>query len=81
MTLEEFKALKSLEDHRVRMIFNDGQQLVARLISATVDMDESRHVIYDSVEVTAVPHANAGDGVYYSSGEELASCALASSEV
>jgi small nuclear ribonucleoprotein (snRNP)-like protein len=35
MTLEEFKALKRLEDRRVRMNFIDGQEVIATLISVT----------------------------------------------
>jgi small nuclear ribonucleoprotein (snRNP)-like protein len=50
MTLEEFKALKDFEDRRVRMLFTDGQEVVATLISITTDLDESRHLIYDRVE-------------------------------
>jgi hypothetical protein len=81
MTLEEFKALKSLEDRRVRMTFADGQEIVARLISVTVVMDDSRHVIYDKVEWSTVPHTEVGAGGYYTPGEELISCALASESV
>jgi hypothetical protein len=81
MTLEEFNALKSLEDRRVRMTFADGQELVARLISITIDMDESRHVIYDKVEWSTVPHAEVSAGGYYTPGEEVISCVLASESV
>jgi hypothetical protein len=81
MTLEEFKALKGLEDRRVRMIFADGQELVARLISVTVDMDDSRHVIYDKGEWSTTPHAEMGAGVHYTRGEEVISCVLASESV
>ena len=49
MTLGDFKALKGLEDRRVRMIFTDGQEVVATLVSVTTDLDESRHLIYDRV--------------------------------
>jgi hypothetical protein len=77
MTLEEFKALKGLEDRRVRMLFADGQEVVATLISVTTDFDESRHLIYDRVEWSALPHANRGAAAFYSPGEELISCSLA----
>ena len=74
MTLEEFKSLKALENHRVRMIFSDGQEVIATLLSITTDLDESRHLIYDKVEWTALPHTGVGAGAYYSSGEVLVSC-------
>ncbi|HXS76763.1 MAG TPA: hypothetical protein VN753_11345 [Terracidiphilus sp.] len=77
MTLHEFKALKSLEDRRVRMMFIDGQEVIATLVSVTTDLDESRHLIYERVEWTALPHADAGAEAYYASGEELVSCTLA----
>jgi hypothetical protein len=74
MTLEEFKALKGLENCRVRMIFSDGQEVIATLFSVTTDLDESRHIIYDKVEWSALPHVDVGAGAYYSSGEDLVSC-------
>jgi hypothetical protein len=74
MTLEEFKALKRLEDRRVRMNFIDGQEVIATLISVTTDLDESQHLIYDKVESSALPHADADAGVHYSSGEDFVSC-------
>jgi hypothetical protein len=74
MTVEEFKSLKGLENRRVRMIFSDGQEVIATLLSITADFDESRHLIYDKVEWSALPHADVGAGAYYSSGEELVSC-------
>jgi hypothetical protein len=77
MTLDEFKALKSLEDRRVRMVFSDGQDLVATLVSVTTDLDESRHLIYDKVEWSALPHADCGRAACYSHGEELVSCSVA----
>jgi hypothetical protein len=72
MTLEEFKSLKGLENRRVRMIFSDGQEVIATLLST--DFDKSRHLIYDKVEWSALPHTDVGAGAYYSSGEELVSC-------
>jgi len=33
MTLAEFKALRGMQDRRVRMIFEDGQELIATLLS------------------------------------------------
>jgi hypothetical protein len=77
MTLDEFKALKSLDDDRVRMIFIDGQEVIATLVSVTTDLHESRHLIYERVEWSALPHADRGAAAYYSRGEELVSCSLA----
>jgi hypothetical protein len=46
MTLEEFKALRGLQDRRVRMIFTDGKEIIATLDSVVTDFDESRHLTY-----------------------------------
>ena len=59
------------------MIFTDGQEVVATLVSVTTDLDESRHVIYDRVEWSALPHLNRANEAYYAPGEELVSCTLA----
>jgi alanyl-tRNA synthetase len=75
MTLEEFKKLRELQDRRVRMIFSDGQEVIATLHSVTVDLDGSRHLIYQKVEWSELPHFEAEAGVYYAPGEELVSCA------
>ena len=77
MTLEEFKALRELQDHRVRMTFADGQQIIATLHSVTTDFDESRHLIYDKVEWSLLPHAQDSSAAYYEKGEELISCVAA----
>jgi len=77
VTLDEFKALKSLEDCRLRVTFIDGQEVIATLVSVTTDLDESRHLVYGRVEWTAFPHADRGAAAYYSCGEELVSCSLA----
>jgi len=77
MTVEEFKALKALVDCRVRMVFTDGQEVIATLTHITTDLDESRHLIYDRVEWSALPHLNREGGAYYSPGEDLVSCSLA----
>jgi hypothetical protein len=74
MTLEEFKALKRLEDRRVRMIFSDGQEVIATLIDVSTDMDKSRHLVYENVEPSALLRGDIGSGAYYSPGEELVSC-------
>lgn len=75
MTLEEFKALKLLEDRRVRLVFTDGQEVIATLISVTTDFDESQHLIYDNVEWSTKPHIS-HEGAYYAPGEYVVSCVL-----
>ena len=74
MTLEEFQALRALQDQRVRMTFSDGQVLTATLVSITADFDASRHIVYDKVEWSALPHPEGEDGAYYAAGEGLVSC-------
>jgi hypothetical protein len=54
MTLEAFQALRALQDHSVRLNFNDGQVVIATLVSITSDLDASRHVVYDNVEWSAL---------------------------
>jgi hypothetical protein len=74
MTLEEFQALRALQDQRVRMTFSDGQVLTATLVSITADFDASRHIVYDKVEWSALPHPEGEDGAYYAACEGLVSC-------
>ena len=73
MTLEEFKSLRDLQDKRVRMIFEDGEEIVATLVSISTDMDDSRHVIYEKVESSP---SLSPDITCYSKGEDLVSCSL-----
>jgi hypothetical protein len=74
MTLEEFQALRVLQDQRVRMTFSDGQVLTATLVSITTDLDGSRHVVYDKVAWSDLSHPEGEDGAYYTAGEGLVSC-------
>jgi len=74
MTLAEFKALRGLEGHRVRMVFTDGQNVTAILTSVTVDFDESRHLIYDKGKRSSQPTQDKGTEAFYSPGEDLVSC-------
>jgi hypothetical protein len=74
MTLEEFQALRALEGRRVRMTFIDRQSITATLLSITTDIDSSRHVVYDRVEWSALPHSLSTDTAYYAAGEGLISC-------
>jgi hypothetical protein len=59
------------------MLFIDGQEVIATLVSVTIDLDESRHLIYERVEWSALPHVHRGAVAFHSSGEELVSCTLA----
>jgi hypothetical protein len=81
VTLEEFRSLRGLEDLRVRMTFSDGQIVIATLVSITSDLDESRHIVYDNVEWSALPHSERKDGAWYATGEALVSCVLCSPDV
>ena len=63
MTTQEFVDLRPLHGRRVRIKFYDEQEVAARLISATVDLDGSSHLIYDTVEWSALPHLLNGEGV------------------
>lgn len=74
MTLDEFKALRRLQDQRVHITFTDGRELIATLSSVTTDIDESRHLVYEKVEWSS-PHSDRlRSGTWYSPGEELVSC-------
>lgn len=63
MTLEEFKELRRLQGHRVRMTFSNGYELIAILISVSTDLDESRHLIYDKVEWSSAPISDGGEHI------------------
>jgi hypothetical protein len=47
-----FGRARELLDQRVRMVFDDGGEVVATLLFATEDLDGSQHLIYDRVEWT-----------------------------
>jgi hypothetical protein len=56
-----FKGIRKLQGERVRMMFDDGREVVAQLLCATRDMDGSRHLIYDKVE-SGEPAEGSQDG-------------------
>jgi hypothetical protein len=56
------------------MTFTDAQVVIANLVSITTDFDESRHVVYDNVEWSAVPLPTGCSDVWYAAGEDLTSC-------
>ena len=45
-----FRTAQDLEGARVRMRFDDGHEVVATLLNATIDRDGSQHLIYDAIE-------------------------------
>lgn len=72
MSHEEFCSLKELKNQRVQLTFTDGESVTAALVSATVDFDQSQHLVYDLI---AEPVNTASGKVsYYASGDELVSC-------
>ena len=73
MTLGEFEALRILQDRRVRMIFTDGQEIIATLDSVATDFDGSQHLTYWKVESSTRQDVDE-ESTYYSPGEDLVSC-------
>jgi hypothetical protein len=69
----DFIALRQLEGHRVKMRFDDGIEVIARLNSVTQDFDESRHLVYDHVEWASDPQVFKNDAgkTFYTKGESL----------
>jgi hypothetical protein len=61
------------------MQFADHQEVVATLVSVTIDIDGSQHLIYDKIEWSRLPHVDIGAGCCYASGEELVSCVASDS--
>jgi hypothetical protein len=68
-----FSRMREFEDHRVKMRFDDGHEVIAHLLSAVEDMDGSHHLIYDRVEWANDPRelATAKDSTVYAEGESL----------
>ena len=67
--------MREFENQRVRMVFDDGLDTIATLLSAAEDMDGSRHLIYDRVEWAndVREFATAHDSCVYAEGESLVS--------
>jgi hypothetical protein len=70
-----FERMRSFENRRVIMKFDDDHEVIARLLSATEDIDGSHHLIYDNVEWANDPRemASAKDSTVYAEGESLVS--------
>ena len=73
-TVEQFEELRELEGRRVRMRFEDGHEVIARLVSVTVDIEGGRHLIYNRVEWSSDADSyQASDNTdFYAEGETLA---------
>lgn len=70
-----FADVTALEGRRVKMRFDDGHEVIARLLSATTDIDGGQHLIYDKVEWSSDPHTyeEQGNSGFYAEGETLIS--------
>jgi hypothetical protein len=68
-----FSVMRGFEDQRVMMVFDDGLEVIARLLSTTEDMDGEQHLIYDHVEWANDPRelATAKDSTVYAEAESL----------
>jgi hypothetical protein len=72
-TVEQFEELRKLEGKRVRMRFDDGHEVIAYLVSATVDVEGGRHLIYNRVAWSSDPdtYQASGNTDFYAEGETL----------
>lgn len=70
-----FAEVAALEGRRVKMRFDDGHEVIARLLSATTDIDGGQHLIYDEVEWSSELnlYGTKGDSGFYAEGESLVS--------
>ena len=71
LTTDQLHAAQSLQGQRVRIAFTDGQQVLARLISLSPDLDGTYHLLYDDIEWAALPHNDIGSGAFYAGGHEI----------
>ena len=71
----EFSRMREFENQRVRMVFDDGLETVATLLSAVEDTDGDHHLIYENVEWANDPRefATAHDSSVYAEGASLIS--------
>ncbi len=70
-----FAEVAALEGRRVKMRFDDGHEVIARLLSATTDIDGGQHLIYDQIEWSSQPntYAEKEPSGFYAEGETLVS--------
>jgi len=74
-----FKEVRKLQGQRVRMQFDDGREVVAVLLSATKDIDGSRHLIYDNLESASGAETSIirAAGCFYANAKTLVNIQLA----
>jgi hypothetical protein len=74
MMLEAFKALHSLSNERVRLVLNDGREMIATLKEVSQDLTGRWYLAYHRVEWPLPPTVNIDHTVYRCSREELLGC-------
>jgi hypothetical protein len=70
-----FADVGALEGMRVKMVFADGHQVIAHLLSATTDIEGGQHLLYDKVEWASQPNPYGEDltETFHAEGETLVS--------
>jgi hypothetical protein len=70
-----FADVGALEGMRVKMVFTDGHQVIAHLLSATTDIEGGQHLLYDKVEWASTPNPYGEDlsETFHAEGETLLS--------
>jgi hypothetical protein len=70
-----FADVGALEGMRVKMVFTDGHQVIAHLLSATTDIEGGQHLLYDRVEWATQPNPYGQDltETFHAEGETLLS--------
>ncbi len=70
-----FADVGALEGMRVKMVFTDGHQVIAHLLSATTDIEGGQHLLYDKVEWASQPNPYGEDftETFHAEGETLLS--------
>jgi hypothetical protein len=74
MMLEAFKALNSLSNERVRLVLNDGREMIATLKEVSQDLTGRWYLAYHRVEWPLPPTAAMDPTVYRCLREELLGC-------
>lgn len=70
-----FADVAALEGRRVKMLFDDGHEVIARLLSVTTDIEGGQHLIYDQVAWSSDPntYGEQDSSAFYAEGETLVS--------
>jgi hypothetical protein len=74
MMLEAFKALNSLSNERVRLVLNDGREMIATVKEVAQDPAGRWYLSYHWVEWPLPPNPRMDNTVYHCSREELLGC-------